>query len=93
MAYVFIAIATVIGYLDYLGLGNLLAAGALLKHETFASGSNITPFYKWLGALIIVGLIGYNQTLRPFATAFLVLILLSLVLSRQNAVTSVITAL
>ena len=81
MPFVLISIGSIIAYLDYMGTGNLKAAGNLLKAELF---TNNPPYYKWLGALVIVGLIGYIPELQPVSMAFLVLILLAIILSKSH---------
>jgi hypothetical protein len=82
MAYAILAVGALLAYLTYLGPNNLKAAGGLLKGEMFTYSD---PYYKWLGAIIIVALLGYVPSLRPIAVAFLILITLSIVLSHQNS--------
>ena len=92
MAYVLLSIGLLIAYLDWLGTNNLLAAGNLLKNEFFGAPD---PFYKWLGAIIIIALLGYVPQMRPIATALLVLITISIFLSKshQTAVNQLVKAL
>lgn len=77
-------------YLDYMGAGNIMAAGSLMRQELFTDSP---PFYKWLGAFIIVGMLGYVDELKPVATAMLILIILSIVMTKNRpSVTSAIVA-
>lgn len=87
MAYVLLAIGIVLGYLDYLGTANLKAAGSLVYQETFG-GTN--PYYKWAGAMIIVGLMGYVPEMEPIATSLLILILLVLILSHSSGFSTLV---
>ena len=82
MPYILVALGIVLAYLDYLGSANLEAAGSLLKQEIFTGND---PFYKWLGALILVGLLGYIPETRPIAMAMLTLIVLAIVLAHNGA--------
>lgn len=90
MAYALIGIALVLAWLDYLGTANLTGAGSLLKQELF---TNQTPFYKWAGAFIIIGLIGYVPELQPFATAMLVLVVVAMILAHAGPVSNLEKAL
>lgn len=81
MPYILIATGLMFAYLAYEGKGSLNAAGSLLEQELF---TNQDPFYKWLGALIIVGLLGYIPETRPIAVAMLTLIILSIVLTKRD---------
>lgn len=85
MAYVLILAGIALGYLDYLGSGNLTSAGSLLSQEMF-KGSD--PFYKWIGALILLGMLGYIPEMRPIAMSMLVLVILAIVLSHTAAVSN-----
>lgn len=87
MAYVLIAIGICLAYLDYLGKANLKAAGSLLYQENF-SGND--PFYKWVGAMVIVAAIGYIPDMEPIATGFLILIFLGIVLSNKSGFAALI---
>lgn len=82
MPYFLFAIGVVAGYLDYLGFGNVKAAGTMLSAELFTHNP---PFYKWLGAIMLVGLIGYIPAARPVAVGMLILILLAILLEHNNA--------
>lgn len=90
MAYILIALGVMIAYLDYMGSANLKSAGNLAWKELFGDAH---PFYVWIGAIAIVGVIGYVEDLRPISTAFLVLILLAIVLSHPDAWTKLIEGL
>ena len=87
MAYILIAIGGVLAYLDYQGSANLKAAGSLLYSELF-SGSD--PFYKWAGAIVIVGAIGYIPEMENISMAFLILIMLVIVLNNKSGFTSLL---
>lgn len=82
MAYVLIALGVMLAYLDYMGSANVKAAGRIAWAELFGDAH---PFYVWIGAIAIVGVIGYVDDLRPISTAFLVLILLSIILAHPDA--------
>ena len=90
MSYVLIAIGLMLAYLDYLGSSNLIGAGTLLGQEMF---TNSDPYYKWAGAFIIIGLLGYVPEMRPVAVAMLVLVILAVALSKQGAVANLEKAL
>ena len=90
MPFVLIAGGLLLAWLDYLGTANLTGAGSLATQELF---TNQSPFYKWAGAIIIIGLIGYVPELRSFATAMLVLVILSVALSHSGAVVNLEKAL
>ncbi len=86
MPYMLIAIGLALGYLDYLGSANVKAAGALV-YEEFTQGN--TPFLKWFGALLLVGLIGYIPEMQNVSLGFLVLIVLAILLSHNSALNSI----
>jgi len=90
MPFVLIAFGIFLAYLDWLGSNNLVEAGSLAKQEMF-SGSD--PFYKWAGAFILVGMIGYIPEMRPISTAFLILIILGIALAHNGAVNNLTKAL
>ena len=90
MAYTLIALGILIAWLDYLGTANIKAAGNLLYTEIF-TGSD--PFWKWAGALIIIGAIGYVPALEPPATAMLFLVVLVIVLSHSSGFTALLKGL
>lgn len=54
---------------------------ALLKSD-FSGPNN---YFYWLAAILVVGVFGYIPRLKPISDMFLVLIVLSLVLTRGNA--------
>lgn len=86
MAFFLIALGSAIAYLDYLGTANLKGAGTLLKDELF---TDPTPFYKWLGALIIIALLGYIDEFRPISQGLLVLVIVSILLSHSGVVANI----
>lgn len=90
MAYILIALALLIGWLDYLGTANVKAAATLLYQEVFQGQSGQQPFWKWLGALIIIGAIGYVPELEGLATAMLILVILVIVLSKASGFNTLI---
>lgn len=87
MAFVLIGLGVAMAYLEYLGTANVKGAGKLLYAELF-SGSN--PFYKWAGAMLIIGLIGYIPEMEPISMAFLVLVLVVIILHNQSGFTTLI---
>lgn len=89
MPYVLIFLGAAVAYLDFLGSANVTGAGALVKTEVFTGPD---PFYKWLGALILIALLGYIPELRPISTAMLTLVILAIVLAHLDSVTSLIKA-
>lgn len=90
MPFALVGAGLVLAWLDYLGSANLSGAGALLSQEMF---TNSDPFYKWAGAIIIIGLIGYVPGMRSISTAFLILVILSIALSKSGAVANLESAL
>lgn len=90
MPYALIALGIATGYLDFLGWPNVQSAGIMLRREFF---TNDPPFYKWLGALILVGALGYIPGARPIAVAFLILIMLSILLEHNNALVDTLKAI
>jgi hypothetical protein len=90
MPYALIAVGLALGYLDFLGWANVQSAGTMLKREMF---TNNPPFYTWLGALILIGLIGYIPSGRPIAVAFLILVMLTMLLSHNNALVDTLKAI
>lgn len=89
MPFILLFVGIAMAYLDWMGASNLTSAGTLLKTEIFG-GTN--PFYKWLGAIILIGLLGYTPNGRGLANALLILIILAIILSQKNfnAFTSVV---
>lgn len=90
MPFVLIGIGLSAGWLAYLGMNNLAAAGSLLKQEWF---TNQNPFYKWAGAIVLIGLVGYVPQLRKIAVAMLTLVILSIALSHLGPITALERAL
>lgn len=82
MPYFLILLGVALAYLDYQGAANVKAAGSLI-YEEFTQGTS--PFYKWFGALMLVGLLGYIPEMRGISTGFLVLIILAILLSHKGA--------
>lgn len=87
MGYVFIALGVVLLWLDYLGAKNIEDAAVLAYNEVFTGNP---PFWKWLGALIIIGAIGYVPELEPPATAMLALVLVAIVLKHDSDFTKLL---
>jgi hypothetical protein len=81
MPFVLIFVGIAFAVLAWNGSSNVKNAGVLLKNEMFG-GSD--PFYKWLGALILLGMIGYIRSARGLSTALLTLVLLAIILSKKN---------
>lgn len=90
MAFILLGIGAALAYLEYLGTANVKAAGSLLYQELFG-GSN--PFYKWAGAMVIVAAIGYVPEMEPISTAFLSLILVTLILSHSSGFATLVKGL
>lgn len=88
MGYVLLALGLALAWLDYLGAQNVRDGFALAQEEIFTGQ---TPFWKWLGALVIVGAIGYVPDMEPIATGFLVLIMVSVVLSHNSQFSQLIS--
>lgn len=87
MPYFLIALGLLLAYLDYLGSAHVTAAAQLTWQEVTAGNP---PFYMWLGALLLVGLIGYVPDLKPISIGFLVLIVLALLLAHTSATAQLI---
>lgn len=81
MPFILIVVGVILADLAYQGGDNLTQAGSLLRQEMFGGND---PFYKWLGALILLGLLGYVPAGRGAATALLILVLLAIILSNKN---------
>ena len=90
MPYLMIALGGFLAYLDWLGSANVEQAFGLFWSELTQGNP---PFYKWLGAIIIVGLLGYIPDLRGIATAFLVLILLAVILNHGSSFSALVGGL
>lgn len=81
MPFILVFVGIALADLAWLGGGNVIQAGDLLKSEVF-TGNN--PFYKWMGAIILIGLLGYVPQTRGLANALLILVILSIILSSKN---------
>lgn len=81
MPFILVFAGIALADLAWMGSGNLVQAGGLLKSEVF---SGTDPFYKWLGAIILLGLLGYIPQARGLSTALLILVLLAIILSKKN---------
>lgn len=66
--------------------------GSLIK-EDFQPSGNHAPFQVWIIALFVAGSLGYIRSFRPVANAFIVLILVSLMLSNRGFFDRFTTAL
>jgi hypothetical protein len=55
-----------------------------LIREDFSPTSNVAAFPVWMVAIFVTGALGYVKALRPVANAFLVLIIVSMVLSNRG---------
>ena len=56
----------------------------LISEDFKPSASGVPGFPVWILAIFIAGSLGYVRELRPVANAFLVLIMVSLVLSNRG---------
>ncbi len=66
------------------GINNKLTdLGALVK-EDFSPTNGATAFQVWIVAIFVAGSLGYIRSFKPVANAFLVLIVISLMLSNQD---------
>lgn len=61
------------------------AFGSQLKKDLIGDGSQ-KGFIWWIAAILIVGSIGYVEKLKPFATGFLVLIIVAMVINDKGGV-------
>lgn len=66
-----------------------VALGRQVRKDFTGNGS----FLWWMIAIVMVGAIGYIEKLRGFATAFMALILIVLVLKNKGAFTGFVSAL
>jgi len=55
-----------------------------LIKDDFKSSSGVPGFHIWIAAIFVTGSLGYIKAMRPVANAFLVLIIVSLVLSNRG---------
>jgi hypothetical protein len=81
MPFILIFVGIALAVLVWQGSANVTSAAALLKNEMFGGRD---PFYKWLGAIILLGLLGYIPQGRGLANALLILVLLAIILSKKN---------
>lgn len=81
MPFILVFVGIALADLAWQGTPNVIQAGQLLKSEMFTGND---PFYKWLGALILLGLLGYIPAARGLSTALLILVLLAIILSNKN---------
>jgi len=81
MPFMLVILGIILADLAWLGADNIVQAGSLLKSEVFTGND---PFYKWLGALILLGLLGYIPQARGLSTALLILVMLAIILSNKN---------
>lgn len=90
MPFIFIGIAAVVLYLEYKGTANVKAAGSLLYDEWFGP----KPYWKWAGALMIIGAIGYlGDEGEEVATMLLVLVIVTIILAQSSGFTTLIKGL
>lgn len=66
------------------GINNKLDELGELVKDDFTPANNVAGFQTWLVALFVVGSLGYVRALRPVANSFLVLIIISLMLSNKG---------
>ncbi len=55
-----------------------------LIKEDFKTSNGVPGFHIWIVAIFVTGALGYVKSLRPVANAFLVLIIVSLILSNKG---------
>jgi len=55
-----------------------------LVKEDFSPSGDVAAFPIWMIAIFVTGSLGYIKALRPVANAFLVLIVVSMVLSNRG---------
>lgn len=88
MAYFFIALGVVLIYLDYLGADHLRNGASLLYDEVWG---NPDPFWKWLGAIVMIGLLGYVPEMKPVAEGMLVLVFAVIILAHSGTFHNLVT--
>lgn len=81
MPYILIAIGIILAWLDYEGTGAIQQAGSLAKQELWSGNP---AYWKWAGAIIIIGAIGYIPDMGGIATAMLVLVLVVMLLANNS---------
>lgn len=64
-----------------------------LIRDDFKSSAGVPGFHIWIAAIFVTGALGYIKAMRPVANAFLVLIVVSLVLSNRGFFTKFRSAL
>ena len=75
------------------GVNNKMAElGALIREDFSPSKPNVPGFQVWILAIFAAGAIGYVKTLRPIANAFLVLIIVTMLLSNKGFATQLAAA-
>jgi hypothetical protein len=66
------------------GLNNKTEELKSLLAEDFTPSDGRPGFATWIVALFVIGAVGYYKPLKPFSTAFLVLIILVMFLTNGN---------
>ena len=66
------------------GVNNKLGELGVLLKEDFTPSGNQPAFQVWIIAIFVAGSLGYVKELKPVANAFLVLIIVSLLLSNKG---------
>jgi hypothetical protein len=76
-----------------IGINNKIPEFLALIREDFRPTENVAGFHVWIISIVGVGALGYVKELRPLANAFLVLIVISLILSNKGLATQLLNAL
>lgn len=79
-----IAILLIGVLLVVVGINDKMSDLGTLVKEDFAPTDGATAFHIWIVAIFIAGSLGYIRSFRPVANAFLVLIVISLLLSNRG---------
>lgn len=79
LVFIFIGILLVVA-----AINNKLPDLKALAAEDFSPSDGSVGFHIWILALFIAGAIGYVKELKPVSTAFLTLIIVSLILANGN---------
>lgn len=66
------------------GINNKLPELTALLKEDFKPSNGQAPFQVWIVAIFVTGSLGYIKSMRPVANAFLVLIIVTLLLSNKG---------
>jgi hypothetical protein len=66
------------------GINGKVSQLAGLVKEDFAPSQGAPGFLMWLVALFVAGSLGYIRSFKPVANAFLVLIVISMLLSNRG---------